>query len=67
MIYHFYAPGQLEYSSIDKMAKYDWSNLTLPADAGQRVGSRCSDAKLSSDPRESAHGLVYLVNHDYCR
>ena len=25
MIYHFYAPGQLEYSSIDKMAKYDWS------------------------------------------
>ena len=24
MIYHFYAPGQLEYSLIDKMAKYDW-------------------------------------------
>ena len=43
------------------------TNLTLPADAGQRSGSRCSDAKLSSDPRESAHGLVYLVNQDYCR
>ena len=43
------------------------TNLTLPADAGQRGGSRCPDAKLSSDPRESAHGLVYLVNHDYCR
>ena len=42
------------------------TNLTLPADAGQRGGSRCSDAKLSADPRESAHGLVYLVNHDYC-
>ena len=27
MIYHFYAPGQLEYSSIDKMAKYDWSTF----------------------------------------
>ena len=25
MIYHFYAPGQLEYSSIDK--KYDWSTF----------------------------------------
>ena len=29
------------------------SNLTLPADAGQRGGSRCSDAKLSSDPRHT--------------
>ena len=27
IIYHFYAPGQLEYSSIDKMAKYDWSTF----------------------------------------
>ena len=27
MIYHFYAPGQLEYSSIDKMSKYDWSTF----------------------------------------
>ena len=27
MIYHFYAPGQLEYSSIDKMAKYDRSTF----------------------------------------
>ena len=43
------------------------ADLTLPADAGQRGGSRYSDAKLSSDPRESAHGLVYLVNRDYCR
>ena len=25
-IYNFYAPGQLEYSSIDKMAKYDWNS-----------------------------------------
>ena len=33
------------------------TNLTLPADAGQRGGSRCSDAKLSSDPRELAHGF----------
>ena len=43
------------------------TNLTVPADAGQRGGSRCSDAKLTSDTREPAHGLVYLVNHDYCR
>ena len=27
MIYHIYAPGQLEYSSIDKMAKCDWSTF----------------------------------------
>ena len=27
MIYHFYALGQLEYSSIDKMAKYDWNTF----------------------------------------
>ena len=27
MTYHFYAPGQLEYSSIDKMAKDDWSTF----------------------------------------
>ena len=27
MIYHFYAPGQLEYSLIDKTAKYDWSTF----------------------------------------
>ena len=40
------------------------TNLTLPADAGQRGGSRCSGARLSSDPWEWAHGLVYLVNHD---
>ena len=33
------------------------TNLTLPADAGQRGGSKCSDAKLSSDPREPAHGF----------
>ena len=27
MIYHFYAPGLLEYSLIDKMAKYNWNTF----------------------------------------
>ena len=27
MIYHFYAPGNVEYSSINKMAKYDWNTF----------------------------------------
>ena len=27
MIYHFYSPGYVEYSSIDKMAKYDWNTF----------------------------------------
>ena len=27
MIYHFYAPGYVEYSLINKMAKYDWNSF----------------------------------------
>ena len=27
MIYHFYAPGYVEYSLINKMAKYDWNTF----------------------------------------
>ena len=27
MIYHFYAWANWEYSSIDKMAKYDWNTF----------------------------------------
>ena len=27
MIYHFYTPGYVEYSSIDKMAKCDWNSF----------------------------------------
>ena len=27
MIYHFYAPCYVEYSSINKMAKYDWNTF----------------------------------------
>ena len=27
MIYYLYAPGLVEYSSLDKMAKYDWNTF----------------------------------------
>ena len=53
MIYHFYAPGDVEYSSIDKMAKYDWNtfrNYVAFLAGGMAPGTRRphQDSELTS-------------------
>ena len=42
MIYHFYAPVKVEYSSFHKMVKYDWNTFRnyiafLPVGQGAHI------------------------------
>ena len=75
MIYHFYAPGQLEYSSIDKMAKYDWSTFRnyvafLAGELAPRTRHPHHDSESSSCyhdaflPWGHYHNNIVLFYHD---
>ena len=75
MIYHFYAPGQLEYSSIDKMAKYNWSTFRnyvafLAGELAPGTRHPHHDSESSSCYHEAFllwghyHNNIVLFHHD---
>ena len=75
MIYHFCAPGQLEYSSIDKMAKYDWNTFRnyvafLAGELAPGTRHPHHDSELSSCyhdaflPWGHYHNNIVLFYHD---
>ena len=75
MIYHFYAPGYVEYSSIDKMAKYEWNmfrNCVAFLAGGVAPGTRRPhhDSELTSCYHDAFltwghyHNNIVLFYHD---
>ena len=75
MIYHFYVPCYVEYSSINKMAKYDWNtfrNYFAFLAGGVAPGTRRPhhDSELISCYHEAFrtwghyHNNIVLFNHD---
>ena len=75
MIYHFYAPCYVEYSSINKMAKYDWNtfrNYVAFLAGGVAPGSRRPhhDSELISCYHDAFwtwgnyHNNIVLFYHD---
>ena len=75
MIYHFYAPGYVEYSLINKMAKYDWNtflNYVAFLAGAVAPGTRCPhhDSELISCYHDAFrtwghyHNNIVLFYHD---
>ena len=75
MIYHFYTPGQLEYSLIDEMAKYNWNafrNYVAFLAGEMAPGTRRPhrDSELTSSYHEAFlpwghyHNNIVLFYHD---
>ena len=75
MIYHFYAPCYVEYSSINKMAKYDWNkfrNYVAFLASGVAPGTRRPhhDSELISCYHDAFqtwgnyHNSIVLFYHD---